>query len=166
MTSGSDEHFTCEHRRSHLNVFASICRNMILVRSFFILSCLLLFIVPIIVISYTDNGCGRGRWKCGDVCISQSAQCKCGNSTIKFQAGRRLRIINSTPAMVDGTWCCAEPAACKGSQCLTFSKDTQSEQASCEEWTPGVCPMGAPISWGESCKGKCYSHLTRIPRHM
>ena len=87
------------------------------------------------------DGCIRDAWRCGDICVAESAACKCGEAT--FRAG-------------DHKWCC-EDAPCTGKGKLgsySYNSNTYYGGAQCD---------GRPLNLTEPCLGGCnfYKEVTR-----
>ena len=81
------------------------------------------------------DGCGAGRWKCGDKCIyldhpSRQSKCKCGESSVVYESGQ---------------WCC-------GSGCIPGKKDLLGGVIGAS------CPAGTVLGLNQSCHGACNYH--------
>ena len=60
-------------------------------------------------ISQAYDGCGRAKWRCGDICIGHNSPCHCGNQTIFFRETNWKYDFTTTHY----TWCCAK-TTCEG----------------------------------------------------
>ena len=70
---------------------------------------LILLLLVAINISKAYDGCGLALWRCGDLCIGDSAPCHCGNETIFFKEKNPETKFTTTHSK----WCCAT-TTCQG----------------------------------------------------
>ena len=79
------------------------------------------------------DGCERGFWRCGDVCIDDSNPCNCG--------GSRFRVD-------DRKWCCA--TNCTGG-CYQWKEVKYRKGLICVDERPSNCSTGVPLKLTEGC---------------
>ena len=105
-------------------------------RGRFLLPFLLLLLLP--YSTQGMDGCGSsGHWRCGELCISDEAQCVCGDETFGHK---------------DYKWCCKGVNCTCGCQKWELLK---SGSKYCGRWSPGICSSGVALSLSQSCDGQC-----------
>ena len=84
------------------------------------------------------DGCGRERWRCGDVCIQDLSPCHCGGQTTFFR-GRNRTLL---------TWCCAET----NSNCTGLGSNRTDPDQEGVYWDKGAnCSAGQVLELTQPC---------------